>query len=102
MPDHCTTPGCEKSARNGQETCVLHTVPPDSIAPVLGSLHTLLMRLMDEAKDVEVQARYVPRIASVLIQAVRTHAQLTNRGQGDAMVALNEALQRIEDHLGPE
>jgi hypothetical protein len=100
MATHCRAPGCGRFVKEGAERCDHHPEGPsarddDGLTLVIDALQDALERLSAE-QDIDILGKYLPRVSSVLIQAVRARYQIGGQGTSDYLTALGPILEEVE------
>jgi hypothetical protein len=100
MPRRCRVPACGRFVRAGEEVCARHAgeEPGEALTVEIDALRLVLRRLLDQ-NDLEMQARHVPRVTSVAIQASRAQHQIGGRREADVLTFLGPVLDDIEREL---
>ena len=97
MGKHCRVPGCGRFISEEKDQCDGHSdaVPDHDLTVEIDALRLILHRLT-EGNDLEMQAKYIPRISSVSIQAARARHQIGGRNGADYLALLGSIIEEVE------
>lgn len=100
MRRRCRAPGCGRFVSANAVSCDSHidSGPVEVLAEEIDALRYVLRRVRKEIDDVEVQAKLIPRVSSVSIQAIRTRYQIGGAGT-DIMTVLTPILEDLDREM---
>lgn len=102
MRRRCRAPSCGRFVGAEEDFCPAHADPePDDelLSVEIEALRHVMQRVKEEVQDVELQARLLPRIVSVSIQAIRARHQIGGHAMADIMTALRPTLEDLDREM---